>query len=161
MDLTSSACCQLLGVPENAPLDEIRRAYRKLARRLHPDVAGGDPLRFSEITAAYNVLTGRCAAPKTQTPPQTPPRSAADEAEHAKAYAEFRLRAATWHAGNGSRGPRPASEPVAPLTAVTGLAIEPTPSPRRGSRPPRGHPSGSAFATAFGRPRRPRAATFT
>jgi molecular chaperone DnaJ len=124
MDLTQSACSQLLGVSENAPLDEIRRAYRKLARRLHPDVVGGDPRRFSEITAAYNILTGRCAAAKPQTQSQTAARSAADEAENARAYAEFRRQAANWRAGNGSRAPRPAAEPIAPVATASTPAAE-------------------------------------
>jgi molecular chaperone DnaJ len=48
----------LLGVNREATDDEIKRAYRKLARELHPDV-NGDPevqRRFKEITAAYDTL---------------------------------------------------------------------------------------------------------
>lgn len=117
MDMTQSACYQMLGLPENAPLEEIRRAYRKLARRLHPDVKGGDAARFSEITAAYNVLTGRCAAAKTQTPKpsERTPRTAADEAEHAAAYAEFKRRAAHFRAANGSRAPQNPQTRVEPI----------------------------------------------
>jgi molecular chaperone DnaJ len=128
MDLTQSACCHMLGIPENAPLSDVRSAYRKLARRLHPDVAGGDSVRFSEITAAYNVLTGRCAAAKTQTPPSgstaTPPRTAAEEAENAQAYAEFRRRAANFRPANGSRAPQFAQGRVEPI--VQAPAADPT-----------------------------------
>lgn len=49
----------LLGVSHTASADEIKRAYRKLARTLHPDV-NPDPeaaVRFKEITAAYEVLS--------------------------------------------------------------------------------------------------------
>jgi molecular chaperone DnaJ len=123
MDLTQSACSQMLGIPENAPLEDVRRAYRKLARRLHPDVAGGDSVRFSEITAAYNVLTGRCAAAKTQTHPAsgaTPPRTAAEEAEHAQAYAEFRRRAANFRSANGSRAPQSPQSKVDPIVQAPG-----------------------------------------
>lgn len=49
----------LLGVARDASNDEIKRAYRRLARQLHPDV-NPDPSareRFKEVTAAYEVLS--------------------------------------------------------------------------------------------------------
>jgi molecular chaperone DnaJ len=48
-----------LGVARDASPDEIKRAYRRLARELHPDV-NPDPTtqeRFKEVTAAYEVLS--------------------------------------------------------------------------------------------------------
>src|ERR1700761_6054247 len=49
----------MLGVARDATAEEIKRAYRKLARELHPDVnpdqAAQD--RFKDITAAYEVLS--------------------------------------------------------------------------------------------------------
>lgn len=53
---------ELLGVDRNADLDEIKRAYRKLAKELHPDVNAGDEAaaeRFKSVTAAYNLLADR------------------------------------------------------------------------------------------------------
>lgn len=50
---------ELLGVGRGASDEEIKRAYRRLARRYHPDASGGDPeaeARFKEITAAYETL---------------------------------------------------------------------------------------------------------
>lgn len=49
----------LLGVPRDAGQEEIKKAYRRLARRYHPDVNEGDKEaaeRFKEITEAYEVL---------------------------------------------------------------------------------------------------------
>src|SRR5688500_15047641 len=45
-----------LGVPKGASADEIKKAYRKLAREHHPD-SGGDEARFKEIQGAYDVLS--------------------------------------------------------------------------------------------------------
>ncbi|WP_285751134.1 molecular chaperone DnaJ [Lentzea sp. NBRC 105346] len=47
----------ILGVAKNATQDEIKRAYRKLARQLHPDVNPNEEARFKEVTAAYEVLS--------------------------------------------------------------------------------------------------------
>jgi molecular chaperone DnaJ len=46
-----------LGVPKNASADEIKKAYRKLAREHHPDASSGDESRFKEIQGAYDVLS--------------------------------------------------------------------------------------------------------
>ena len=50
----------ILGVPENADADTIKKAYRKLAKQNHPDATGGDKKkteRFKEVGDAYAVLS--------------------------------------------------------------------------------------------------------
>lgn len=49
---------EVLGVAREATPEEIKRAYRKLARQYHPDVAGPDAAeKFKEVTAAHEVLS--------------------------------------------------------------------------------------------------------
>lgn len=51
---------EVLGVPRNASDREIKRVYRKLARKYHPDVNPGDKAaeaKFKELTEAYEVLS--------------------------------------------------------------------------------------------------------
>jgi DnaJ-class molecular chaperone len=51
---------QVLGVKPDASADEIRKAYRKLAKELHPDLNPGKPeaeARFKGVTAAYDLLS--------------------------------------------------------------------------------------------------------
>ena len=50
---------QILGIPRNASPDDIRKAYRQLAKKYHPDTNPDDKRaeeHFKEATEAYEVL---------------------------------------------------------------------------------------------------------
>jgi molecular chaperone DnaJ len=47
---------EVLGIPKDASADEIKKSFRKLAVKYHPDKEGGDEAKFKEINEAYEVL---------------------------------------------------------------------------------------------------------
>ena len=54
---------EVLGVGRDADAKAIKRAYRKLAKKYHPDMNPGDKQaeqKFKEVTEAYNVLSEMC-----------------------------------------------------------------------------------------------------
>jgi curved DNA-binding protein CbpA len=49
----------ILGVPENAGDEEIKKAFRMLAKQYHPDISKGDSDRFRKISHSYKILSNR------------------------------------------------------------------------------------------------------
>lgn len=65
---------QVLGVPSTATDDEVKKAYRDLARKYHPDNYHDNPLadlaqeRMKEINEAYESIQSQRKAPGTAAP---------------------------------------------------------------------------------------------
>lgn len=82
--LTKSDALEILGLEAKASEQDIKAAYRRLAKITHPDVNGSKGL-FQLLDRAYNILTGKEQpdagtsdvndTPKTQTRTQSRPRS--------------------------------------------------------------------------------------
>lgn len=53
----SSDYYQVLGIEKKASKDDVKKAFRKLAHKYHPDKQGGDEKKFKEISEAYAVLS--------------------------------------------------------------------------------------------------------
>ncbi len=50
---------KILGVDKKASQDEIKKAFRKLAHKYHPDKKDGDEAKFKEVNEAYQVLSNK------------------------------------------------------------------------------------------------------
>ena len=61
-----------LGLRRGASRSEIEEAYRRLIKRYHPDMAGGDAARAAEINRAYTALRRRGPAPPVLVRPRPP-----------------------------------------------------------------------------------------
>ncbi|CAI7999211.1 DnaJ homolog subfamily A member 2 [Geodia barretti] len=48
---------EILGVPKNTSLSDIKRAHHRLARQYHPDREGGNDEKFKEVQTAYEILS--------------------------------------------------------------------------------------------------------
>ncbi|WP_434318639.1 DnaJ domain-containing protein [Leifsonia sp. P73] len=124
---------QLLGVSRTADAKEIQRAYRKLARKYHPDVnkESGAEDRFKQISEAYHVLSD----PESRAQYD---RFGPDFRRYAGAEQEYAAQAAGG-AGGGARaepgrvrrdsaGPAPGREPARGAPRSTGTTSSATSS---------------------------------
>ena len=50
---------EVLGITKSASEDDIKKAFRKLAHKYHPDKKGGDEKKFKEVSEAYTVLSDK------------------------------------------------------------------------------------------------------
>ena len=59
---------RILGLPDNAPISDVRKRYRKLVMQYHPDKnpSPSAQQKFIEIKEAYEIITGKKPAPLTQ-----------------------------------------------------------------------------------------------
>ncbi|MDR2488499.1 MAG: DnaJ domain-containing protein [Desulfovibrio sp.] len=96
--MTRKECFAALGLNDGADQEEVKRAYRKLAFALHPDLHPDEPdaaKRFQRVNEAYVLLSRPEQSGKTR-PFQKPARSAAEEStakmreEAQRAYARAR-----------------------------------------------------------------------
>ena len=53
---------RILGVDPGAPVDEVRRARRRLAKLLHPDIGTGDAAAMAAVNRAYERIVGERSA---------------------------------------------------------------------------------------------------
>jgi hypothetical protein len=101
---------RILGLARGASLDEVKRAYRRLAKANHPDAAGSGALtRFLAIQAAYEQLVEGPAGPNRKSQPgasANPSRraSAADPDRAAATRRAYGGRARAWRPADGSPG---------------------------------------------------------
>ena len=118
---------RVLGLPRGATLDEVKRAYRRLAKQHHPDSGGQRTLaRFLEIQAAYEQLVGGgpggTGGQAGSSGPRTPWQSDAARADATRrAYGTRPRRTGTPPEDRGSSGPSgsrppPSGEPRRPDT---------------------------------------------
>lgn len=80
--LTREEAARRLGLPPAVGPDEVKRAYRRLAREHHPDL-GGDPDLFHDLQRAYERLADEPVStpPVARGRPSRPPVPFVDEAE--------------------------------------------------------------------------------
>ncbi len=118
-----------LGLAQGASLDDVRRAYRRLAKANHPDAAGEAALpRFLAIQAAYDQIVGPDSGVRATG--RTPTGRSPWEADPTRAGATNRAYGGRTRRNPRSGGPRPGTSQPPPSGGAGGAR------PRRPERPP-------------------------
>ena len=152
-----------LGLTPGASIDEIRRAYRRLAKVNHPDAAGETALpRFLAIQSAYEALAGprRGRRPGTRpgpAPAQEPWRADPERAR-ASTGTDGRRRPAPGTRPDGTTGPGPTSRRGAAARGEPGPDDGPAPGRSKAGRADAADAAGASRRTG-GRRRQPNRAT--
>jgi DnaJ-class molecular chaperone len=105
----------LLEVPHTASIDDIKKAYRRLAKKWHPDTNGGSTQAadmFRKIKAAYDCLIDPIK--RTAEDRNRKNREQAEAARKAEAERQARTRAYTYQ-------PTPGRSGISPWVAVAAL----------------------------------------
>ncbi len=131
---------RILGLPQGAPLPDVKRAYRRLAKVHHPDTAGDAATqRFLVIQAAYEALVGADGRGRRGPGAARPAPSPADGARTdvgRDAWSGRGARAGRRPAGDATNGDRAAPPPG-------GTARDPDADPTRRRRRGAGRRSGT------------------
>ena len=150
---------RVLGVPPGAPLDEVKAAYRRLAKRHHPDAAGpGQLARFLTVQAAYETIArsrgsavrGQGSAARSPGPAARGTQRDAGRDWYAAAREAARARS---RAGRGhGTGPRARSGGAAGSPGTGAAGTGPGGAPHAGSRPAGAQQEGARHSGRSGRP---------
>jgi molecular chaperone DnaJ len=120
---------EALGVPKNASQDEIKKAYRKLARQYHPDRNPGDAsaeTRFKEVQGAYDVLKDPAKRKQYDAFGAANGRPGAGAGPQGFNLGDFDLGDlfGGLFGGRGTRATRPQAQRGADVEAVVNLSFE-------------------------------------
>jgi molecular chaperone DnaJ len=118
----------ILGVPRGATPDEIKRAYRRLARKYHPDVNNDSEAhdRFQEINAAYEVLSDPAKREIVDLGGDPLAPGGGMGGATAGPFAGFQDIMDAFFGGTSTRGPRPRTRPGADAIIRLELDLEET-----------------------------------
>src|SRR5450432_2316999 len=75
VDLSPDEARAILGLAPDASAHDVIGAFRTAAKQAHPDLPGGDAVRFREILSAYHLLQSLPRSPSPPSAAQSVPRT--------------------------------------------------------------------------------------